>query len=182
MKRYRNSLILTLAVVVFALASVAAEADTLTLTLDSAFQSGSGTVYDFTGTIDYTSTDSTNDGGVTEYLNSDSSFVSSGTIDDSPYLNNAPLSMNPSDASGDIDLFTVTVPNYIDGPVSENTYTGFFSIVGGPTDASSDVLATEDFEIVVTPEPPTWELMALALMALLGFVRWNSRQFQTTAA
>jgi hypothetical protein len=175
MKRFRNSLILSLAVMGFWLGGTAARAESLTVTLDAPFQSGNETVFEFTGTIDYTGADSTNDGGVTEYLNSDFSFVSGGTLDDSAYLNNAPLSMDPGDASGDIELFTVTVPAYnSSGTAADNTYTGFFEILGGPTDSSLDVLATEDFNIQVTPEPPSWELLAMALVGLLCAMRWTA--------
>jgi hypothetical protein len=172
MKRFRNLLIFSLAVVGLVLAGTVAKAESLTFTLDSPYQSGEGTVYVFSGTIDYTGPDSTNDGGVTEYLNSDSSFVSGGTLDDSAYLNNAPLTMDPTDLSGDIDLFTVTVPAYNgSGTAADNTYTGYFEILGGPTDSSLDVLAKEDFEIEVTPEPNSLLLLASGLAGLLAMVK-----------
>jgi hypothetical protein len=184
MKKLRNSLLLSLTAVGLLLAGAAAKADTLTFTLDSAFQTGPAGVFDFTGTIDYTLADAINDGGVTEFLNGDSVFVDGGSLDDSPYNANAPISMDPIiiSSSGDIDLFNVTIPAYINGPASQNTYTGYFSIIGGPTDTSQDVLATEDFEIVVTPEPPTWELMAMALLGFLGFAGWHSLRRQTATA
>lgn len=185
MKRFRNLLTLFLAVVGLLLVGTAAKADTLTLALDSAFQTGPAGVFDFTGTIDYTAADATNDGGATEYLNGDSPFVSGGTLDDSPFNNNAPLSMNPMDSTPDIDIFNVITPAYIDGPASLNTYTGYFTIVGGQsqadTDPSVNVLSTVDFEIVVTPEPPSWELLAMALMGLLGMMLWSGYRSQAAA-
>jgi hypothetical protein len=177
MKRFKKLLIFFVAVVGLLLAGTAAKADSLTLTLNAPFQSGPSDMFVFTGTIAYTNADSVNDGGATEYLNGDSFYVDApATLDDSPFNNNAPLSMNPGNSwSGEI--FTVTTPAYING--GANFYTGSFSIVGGesPSD-DSDLLATVDFNVQVTPEPPSWELLAMALMALLGIVRWNSGRRQ----
>src|ERR1035438_8738103 len=100
MKRFRNLLILSLAVVSLLMVGTAAKADTLTLTLASPYQTSSTSdLFSFTGTIAYTAADATNDGSVTEYLNGDSLIGDAGlTLDDSPFLTNAPLTMNPGDS------------------------------------------------------------------------------------
>ena len=169
MTRIANLLKFSLAVAGLLLASAAAKADTLTLTLDAPFQTGPSTSFTFTGTIAYTNTDSINDGGVTEYLNGDAFSVDApATLDDSAFFTNAPLSMKPGDSwSG--TLFTVSTPNYIDAPPPADFYTGSFSIVGGssPTD-DSDVLATSNFNVQVTPEPTSMLLLATGLAGLLG--------------
>ena len=78
------------------MAGAAAKADTLTFTLNSAYQSGGTTLYTFSGTIAYTNTDATNDSGVTEYLNGDSFSVSApATLNDSSYIANAVLCASP---------------------------------------------------------------------------------------
>ncbi|MGA3133880.1 MAG: hypothetical protein ABSD59_24230 [Terracidiphilus sp.] len=181
MKRYRNLLKFSLAVVGLLLAGSAAKADTLTFTLDQAFQSGPSDLFVFTGTIAYTNTDSLNDGGLTEYLNADSFSVDvPATLDDSSFLLNAPLFMNPGDSFSGV-IFTVTTPPYMDG--LPNFYTGSFSIVGGNSSLDdTDVLATENFDIQVTPEPPSWELLAMALLGLLGVIGWKSYCRQALAA
>jgi hypothetical protein len=176
MKRFRNLLIFCAAVAALFLAARSARADSLTLTLDAPFQTGHQTAYDFTGVIDYTGVDSINDGGVTEYLNGDSASLTAGaSLDDSPFINNAPLSLNPAGTSGDFDIFNVTVPAYINGPPSEDTYIGSFSILGGPTSSDAEVLATVDFDIVVTPEPSSWLLLASGLGGLLMTMKARGR-------
>ncbi|MDR3752894.1 MAG: hypothetical protein P4K93_03980 [Terracidiphilus sp.] len=180
MKKFRNSLILTVAVVGLLLAGSAARAESLTLTLDAPYQSGEQTVYAFTGVIQYTGLDAINDGGAQVYLNGDSFSLTAGaSLDDSGFFNNAPLSLYPAGTSGDIDLFDITTPAYNpSGTAADNTYIGAFEILGGATPDSYDVLATVDFNIEVTPEPPSWELLALALISLMGMMRWTSNRRQ----
>ena len=87
MKRFGDLLKLSLAVVGLLLAGMAAKADSLTLTLDAPFQSGPTGFFTFRGTIAYANADSTNDQGITEYLNGDSFSVDSPTtLDDSSFL------------------------------------------------------------------------------------------------
>jgi len=181
MKSFGNLLRFSLAVAGLLLAGSAAKADTLTLTLDRPFQSGLPDLFVFAGTIAYTSADLANDGGLTEYLNGDSfSLGAPAMLDDTAFNTSAPLFMNPGDSWSGV-IFTVTTPLYLNG--SPSFYTGSFSIVGGNSPADdTDLLATEDFDVRVTPEPPSWELLAMALLGLLGVVGWNSYRRQTTAA
>jgi hypothetical protein len=172
MKRFRNLLIRSLAVVGFLLVVTAAKADTLTLTLNPAYQSGSSTSWVFTGTISYTSSDALNDSGATEFLNGDASYVDAPSVlDDSSFNINAPLSMIPGQSYTGV-MFTVTTPSYSSG--LSNDYVGYFDIVGGnsPSD-DTDVLASSNFNIHVTPEPPGWELMALALAGSFAAISWK---------
>ncbi len=173
MKRSGNLLKVSLAIAGLLLAGTAARADSLTLTLDAPFQSGPMDTFTYTGTIAYTNADSINDGGATEYLNGDSFSVDApATLDDSAFLTNAPLSLTPGTSSGDIVLFTVTTPAYVDNSLAENFYTGSFSIVGGESSSDdTDVLATQDFDAQVTPEPGSWLLLGTGLMALAVFTR-----------
>jgi len=167
MKKFRNLLILSMAIAGFLMVGTAAKADTLTFSLTAPFVVDVGGVTEFYGTITYSDTDSANNGGVMEYLNGDNVLVDSPSVpnyDDSAFLNNAPLSMNPEDTYTGL-LFTITTPDYIVG--GSNFYTGSFQIVGGNSpDDYSDVLSTADFNITVTPEPSSYLLFGTGLLAL----------------
>ena len=188
MKKLKNLRLLPLTVVGFLLMGTAAWADTLTLTLDSASQMGTpGSVFTFSGTIDYTSADAANDGSATEWLNGATVVFtgpsSSATYDISPFNGNAPLFMDSGESTGDIALFTVTLPASVMG--SPEVFAGSFEILGGPSSDPGDpngdlVLASEIFNIQVTPEPPNWQLLAMALMGLAGMMAWKARR--TTGA
>jgi len=158
------------------LASALAKADSYTLTLSSPFQTGElGDVLEFDATV-------TNNTASDVYLNSDSFNVDSPlALDDSPYFNNFPLLLTPSGDSGDTytgELFAVTIPN----GTPLGLYTGYFEILGGgdPSDYT-DEIGSVNFDVEVTPEPPTWELMVLALLALLGMKSWSTYRRQTAA-
>jgi len=178
MKAYRNLLMLSLAAVGMLLAGVAVRADTLTLTLDAPAlsQNASGdNVFTFFGTISYTGADNTNDGGATENLSGDNIYVDfPATLDDTPYNtdSNVPLSLSPGGTSGDVELFTVTTPSYIQG--SSNIYNGYFEITGGPSSSADDQLTTQaegSFTVQVTPEPTSWLLVATGLAGMAATLR-----------
>ena len=175
MKKYKNLMRISLALGLL-LAATAARADSLTLSLDDGAQSGPQTTFTFSGTIDYTSSDAANDSSAAELLNGANVVFTgpnSGLFDVTPFDIYAPLSMSEGDTSGDIELFTVTVPGY--SATSSNFYEGSFEILGGPDPDGSDqlVLATGDFNVQVTPEPATWQLLGLALVALSALVGWK---------
>jgi uncharacterized repeat protein (TIGR03803 family) len=133
----------------------------LALTLTPALQSGpagTSTVFTFTGTL-------TNNGNVPVFLNADNiSFTGIGwTIDDSPFFNNAPASLNPGQGTGLIGLFTVTNPS--NAPAGN--YSGTYSILGGATPADTNVLASEPFQVSLTPSASTPEVGSLTSLTLL---------------
>ena len=144
--------ILTLAVAALALALPAA-ADTLNFTLTSPVvpATPSGTV-SFDATV---SAPLTNSG--TLFLIGDSTTVSipGATLDDSPFLLNFPLSLNPGDTFTG-ELFTITLP----AAIAQGVYTGFLEIQGGSDPSSQDILGTVSYSAVVTPEPSTWLLLS----------------------
>jgi len=106
------------------------------------------------------------------YLNGDSRVTSSTdlTIDDTPFLFNFPLSLDPSEASGPFALFNV----FVDPITPDGTYDfNSFSILGGLDGSTFDTIGIANFSITVgspvaTPEPRTFLLLLLGLLALMG--------------
>ena len=162
MKSLRFLLVLSLTIAGFLLTGSAAKADTV-LTLVSPYQSGSGPIFEFDGTL-------TNTGGATVFLNGDTYFGDLPIVafDDSPFYANSPLSLDPGDTTGVIELFTITAPPY--GPGS-NFYAGTYEILGGGDSQTFDVLASEGFSVNVTPEPSGLVLLLSGMAGLAGTLR-----------
>jgi len=138
----------------------------LLFTLDQSALTGQpGNTLMYTGTLMNTGTN-------TLFLNSDTfSLAASGlTLDDSPFLNNFPLSLS-SGQSASGDLFDVSIGS----SVPDGFYSGSFTIQGGTQASSFTSLATQTFSANVAssaasaPEPEAQTLM-LCGGAVLGFV------------
>lgn len=142
------------------LASVAAHADTVTLSLTNPIQN----VFPSGGTLTYEGTvfaPLSNTGDV--FLNSDSYNVALPvTLDDSGFLFGFPFTLAPGETFTGT-LFTLTIP----AGAALGQYDGFFSIFGGANGAAQDPLATVTFAATV-PEPSS---ILLAVAALAGLVR-----------
>jgi hypothetical protein len=175
MKRFRSLLAPSLAIACFLAAGTAARADSLSIVLDEAFQSSpSGEVVAFDATV-------TNTSSATENLNGDSFNVDAPlTLDDTPFDDTSvwPLTLGAGDSVSGL-LFNVDVP----AGTPLGLYSGTFDITGGhySTDEAF-VIGSANFDVEVTPEPPTWELMVLALMGLLVLSGWKSLRRQMVTA
>lgn len=142
-----------------------ARADSVDVSLTQTSQTATpGSTITFDATItNLSSTD-------TVYLNGDSSVTSSTllTIDDTPFLFNFPLSLDPSEASGPFGLFNV----FIDPSTPDGTYDfNSFSILGGLDGNTFDSIGTADFSVTVgspvaTSEPGTLVLLLAGLLAI----------------
>ena len=171
-----RKLVVTLAMMVLALcvASVPAVAgsapmtDTLSLTLASPIQqSPAGEFLNFYATV---MAPGGNSGPL--YLNGDSFNVSFPLmLDDTPFLFNYPLVMNPGDGFSGV-LFTIFIP--AGTPVGD--YTGFFQILGGDANNPGGLDAISNlvqFEVQV-PEPSAlWMMLSCGGLAFAGFARFK---------
>jgi len=137
----------------------------LTLTLSPSSQAGKvPNTFHFTGTL-------TNPTGAVVFLNGDSpTFNGPGTIDDSAFLNNAPLSLGPAGGGSDTytgSFFDITLPS----SAAPSTYFGTFTVLGGPTANDLMTVGTEDFSVMVSPSPAVPEAsttVSLGLLLALG--------------
>ena len=160
---------LTLALMTLALAAgllsspPAAYAGTVSLTLTSSMEYGApGSTETFDATV---SAPGTNSADV--FLNSDSFTVSFPlTLDDTDYFFNFPLSLSPGQSFSDA-LFTVSIP----ASAFSGYYTGFFDILGGATNSSSDLLASAPFTVFVTPEPSSFLLFGAGIASLVAAIK-----------
>jgi hypothetical protein len=138
-----------------------------TVTFSPSIDSGApGSTFSFQGTI-------LNNTANTEFINSDS-FALAGIppsgIDDSPFLNNAPLSLGPNASTGSFIFLKVTIPNN----QASADYAGTFDIIGGQdggNGTANDFLGEGTFTARVTPpstpEPATILLAVAGLLALI---------------
>jgi hypothetical protein len=127
------------------LGTVAAKADTLTITLDQPIQkAAAGDTVEFFGTI-------TNDSSSTIFLNNDS-FTLAGlslTVDDDFF--NTPISLDAGETSEDVELFDVTVSDPLLDPIG--TYSGSYELLGGTDGDAQNVIGTAKFAVTTVPEP-----------------------------
>ncbi len=143
----------------------------LTLNLLPAVQAGNpGDTLYFTGTLSNMTAD-------TVFLNSDSpTFNGPGTIDDTPFFNNAPASLDPMgtmDANGNPTdtyngpFFDIT----LNANAAPGTYNGTFTILGGVDGNATDTVATQDFSVTVLPVaavPEASSVVSLGVLLALG--------------
>lgn len=160
-----------LAVVLIVAWVPASRADTISVTLTDANQ----TVVQGTSLVTFDATISNPSSTDTIYLNGDSSVTDSllVTIDDSPFLANAPLFLDPGASSGPFEIFDVNLPTNL----AAGFYSGTFSVLGGADGGAGtafDDLADVNFSVnvtptVATPEPGIVLLLGSGLAGLLLF-------------
>ena len=127
-----------------------------------------GQTVTFTGTISEI-------GGIPTYLNGDA-FTSPLPLDDSPFLLNFPLVL-PALRSVTAPVFRVTVPI----GAAPGLYVGTFSILGGSSPTTNNVLASQSFAVQANPaqqpipEPATATLLIVGA-TLAGALRARRRR------
>jgi len=160
MKVLKRLMVFSLTTASLLLAGTAARADSFSITLTPAFQSGDQSVFAFDATV-------INNSDNTVYLNGDNTFVESPlTVDDSPFNIDWPFTLGPDDSYSGL-LFNVDIP-----PNTLGDYTGYFQILGGYDNSSElNTLGTADFEVEVTPEPSSLLLLGTGVLSLAGALR-----------
>ena len=142
------------------------QADTaLTVNINPSTQvGGAGGVVPFFGTLHNNTTD-------TVFVNGDSfTFDIAGALDDSPFLPNAPISIDAGVTTTSFEFFAITVPQ----GVTFGVFNGQFTVLGGADGNAQDNLGQASFALSV-PEPGGAGLLACAL-ALCILQRRSKRQ------
>ena len=136
----------------------------LMLTLTSAAQTGPASgAFHFAGML-------TNLTAAEVFLNGDSpTFNGPGTIDDSAFLTNAPLSLGAMGSGSNTytgSFFDIILPS----SAAPGTYFGTFTVLGGPTANDQITVATKDFLVTVPPPavPEASTIVSLGLLLTLG--------------
>ena len=159
--------LLSLALTLFAalLLPASAQAQLLFDLLSEDQKGNPGSTLTFSGSL-------TNQGSSELFLTGDTFTLNAPgmTLDDSPFLNGFPLSLQAGEtASG--DLFTV----FLGANPQPGTSFGTFTLLGGPNDGDMNVLATRPFSVTPVPEPGTVALL-VAGGAMLGGVSLRRRK------
>jgi len=172
----KTVLSLSISLLAIFLLAVPASADTIALVLSNPAQTGApGSTLTFAATVSAPLTN-----GATVFLNADNFDINipgPSTIDDSGFLLNFPLSLNPGDNFTGT-LFSVALPSAL----APGIYKGFFKIAGGAGPDSQNPLAIVDFQINAAspvPEPNSGVLLVtgLGILATWIFARRYLSQF-----
>ncbi len=135
-----------LLVILLVLTAAVANAASLDFTFASSLlYTQAGVPVTFVGTV-------TNAGATTVYINGDN-VTSALPFDDTAFLLGAPLSLDPAES------FAGPLFDVLPGPGTPvGLYPGVFSILGGDSPGSFDVVSSAPFavQVQIVPEPGTW--------------------------
>jgi hypothetical protein len=153
-------------------------ADTIGFSLNAPAQSGTaGSTVSFVATVSAPGTN-----GGTVFFNGDGFNVSSPLLlDDSGFLFDFPLSLDPGDSSSGT-LFSIALPSNL----AAGLYTGSFEILGGADSGALNTLGSVAFQVNVAPsavpEPESLMLLAAGLPGVVFLVQRKWRRFSDSKA
>lgn len=169
---------MTFGVWLFAAAGTA-QASIIDFTLTSPVAATAGDVITFNGTL----TNTTSSPVFLNSLNLSLPGFDSSNLDPTPFFINTPASLGPSGSTGDVALFTVTIPD----PFASGPYDGTAVLEGGSTSSSQTILGSADFTVQVgdassaVPEPASIVLFSTGAVLMMVRAR-KSRVRRATPA
>ena len=179
MKTKFNQLLIAMFTLAFlAILPAAVKADPITLTLDPTHSVAQGSSVTYFGSL--------SNGGLPGRFINAVSLTYTGpagiTFNDSAFFTNVPAFLGSGATTGVVSFFDV----FADLLIPPGSYTGSFSVLGGVDDQDQNILATQEFTIVVTPggqnpvpEPASMLLLASGLAGAAALRRRKRSQSPT---
>ena len=171
--KFKQLLIAMFTLAFLAILPAAVKADPITLTLDPTHSVAQGSSVTYSGSL-------SNGGLPGRFINAVSLTLPPGiTFNDSAFFTNVPAFLGSGATTGVVSFFDV----FADLLIPPGNYIGSFSVLGGDDDQDQNILATQEFTIMVTPggqnpipEPASMLLLASGLAGAASLRRRKRSQ------